>query len=429
MTDEARRDALPDLTGLRDAVALALRGSDPVRHRPTPDPITDRLRPLIGFGSTRLDRMEAGASARKLARVTVRWWRCRIYGEAPVLGEGTWVGLDVHARSVVGCAIDETAAEIRTQRIGAGTEQIVAWVLAQPGPVAACYEAGPTGFGLARALLAAGVRCEVVAPSKIERPAGDKVKTDRRDAERLARLLRIGELPGVRVPTQAEEAARDLVRAREDCRGDLMRARHRLSKLLLRQGLVWDQTAWTTAHEAWLRGHRFHRRGVQLAFDEALDTVFSVHARRDRLDAAITEMAATDPALVGPVGRLRCLRGGLDADRDRLVRRGRRLAALHRLNDRGLPRVGALGILLRGTTGPRRNHQDRQRARPAAAGRGRLAPPPTAAHQPGPRPTRRRATRCGPRPSRGREPAAAPALVPARGARQAPHDLRRRRRS
>jgi transposase len=253
--------------------------------------------------------MEAGASARKLARVTVRWWRCRIYGEAPVLGEGTWVGLDVHARSVVGCAIDETAAEIRTQRIGAGTEQIVAWVLAQPGPVAACYEAGPTGFGLARALLAAGVRCEVVAPSKIERPAGDKVKTDRRDAERLARLLRIGELPGVRVPTQAEEAARDLVRAREDCRGDLMRARHRLSKLLLRQGLVWDQTAWTTAHEAWLRGHRFHRRGVQLAFDEALDTVFSVHARRDRLDAAITEMAATDPALVGPVGRLRCLRG------------------------------------------------------------------------------------------------------------------------
>jgi transposase len=253
--------------------------------------------------------MEAGASARKLARVTVRWWRCRIYGEAPVLGEGTWVGLDVHARSVVGCAIDETAAEIRTQRIGAGTEQIVAWVLAQSGPVAACYEAGPTGFGLARALLAAGVRCEVVAPSKIERPAGDKVKTDRRDAERLARLLRIGELPGVRVPTQAEEAARDLVRAREDCRGDLMRARHRLSKLLLRQGLVWDQTAWTTAHEAWLRGHRFHRRGVQLAFDEALDTVFSVHARRDRLDAAITEMAATDPALVGPVGRLRCLRG------------------------------------------------------------------------------------------------------------------------
>jgi transposase len=226
-----------------------------------------------------------------------------------VLGEGTWVGLDVHARSVVGCAIDEAAGEIRTARIGARVEQVVAWVLAQPGPVAACYEAGPTGFGLARALTAAGVRCEVVAPSKLERPAGDRVKTDRRDAERLARLLRIGELPGVRVPTETEEAARDLVRAREDCRGDLMRARHRLSKLLLRQGLVWEQTAWTAGHEKWLRGHRFERHGVQLAFDEALDTVFSVHARRDRLDAAIVELAATDPALTGPVGRLRCLRG------------------------------------------------------------------------------------------------------------------------
>jgi transposase len=225
-----------------------------------------------------------------------------------VSGEGTWVGLDVHARSVLGCAIDESAAEIRVQRIGARTEQIVAWVLAQPAPVVACYEAGPTGFGLARALTAVGVRCEVVAPSKLERPAGDKVKTDRRDAERLARLLRIGEVPCVRVPTEAEEAARDLVRAREDCRGDLMRARHRLSKLLLRQGLVWEQTAWTGAHEAWLRSHRFDRRGVQLAFDEALDAVVSVHARRDRLDAAITEMA-TDPVLAGPVGRLRCLRG------------------------------------------------------------------------------------------------------------------------
>ena len=98
-------------------------------------------------------------------------------------GKGSWVGLDVHARSVVGCAIDESTAEIRTARIGARTEQIVDWVRAQPGPVVACYEAGPTGFGLARALSAAGVHCDVVAPSKLERPAGDRVKTDRRDAE------------------------------------------------------------------------------------------------------------------------------------------------------------------------------------------------------------------------------------------------------
>lgn len=149
------------------------------------------------------------------------------------------------------------------------------------------------------------MRCVVVAPSKLERPPGDRVKTDRRDAERLARLLRIGELPGAR---EAEEAARDLVRAREDVRGDLMRARHRLSKLLLRQGLLYDGTAWTGAHEAWLRSLSFDRLGVQLAFDEAHDTVLTTTARRTRLDTAITEMAATAP-FAPIVGRLGCLRG------------------------------------------------------------------------------------------------------------------------
>ncbi|MDT7710048.1 MAG: transposase [Pseudonocardiales bacterium] len=222
--------------------------------------------------------------------------------------ERTCVGLDVHARSVVGCVIDNEGGEIATLRLSPKTDAIVDWVMSSPGPVAVTYEAGPTGFGLARALAAAGVRCEVVAPSKLERPAGDRVKTDRRDAERLARLLRIGELPGVRVPSEAEEAARDLVRAREDARGDLMRARHRLSKLLLRHGLVWENSAWTGAHAAWLRSQRFDRVGVRLAFDEAFDAVLSVHARRDRLDAAITEMAASS-SFAPVVNRLGCLRG------------------------------------------------------------------------------------------------------------------------
>jgi transposase len=202
---------------------------------------------------------------------------------------------------------DSEAGAISTLRLSPKTEAIVAWVEALPGPVAVAYEAGPTGFGLARALTAAAVRCEVVAPSKLERPPGDRV-TDRRDAERLARLLRIGELPGVRVLSPAEEAARDLVRAREDARGDLMRARHRLSKLLLRHGLVWEQSAWTGAHEVWLRSLRFDRVGVQLAFDEAFDAVLSVHARRDRLDAAITTMAA-ESEFAPVVDRLCCLRG------------------------------------------------------------------------------------------------------------------------
>src|SRR5450631_2308925 len=117
------------------------------------------------------------------------------------------------------------------------------------------------GSSTRRGQLATGLRVraprrESVALSRI-RPAPDRVKTDRRDAERLARLLRLGEITPVRVPGPEEEAARDLVRAREDARGDLMRARHRLSKLLLRHGAVYDATAWTRAHDAWLRKQRF----------------------------------------------------------------------------------------------------------------------------------------------------------------------------
>ncbi|MGW2524534.1 IS110 family transposase [Streptomyces sp. NPDC001617] len=222
--------------------------------------------------------------------------------------ERTYAGLDVHARSVVGAAIDGVSGEIRSLRLAPETEAVLAWVASLPAPVAVAYEAGPTGFGLARALTAAGVRWVVVTPSKVERPPGDRVKTDRRDAERLARLLRIGEVPVVRVPTEAEEAARDLVRAREDVRGDLMRARRRLSKLLLRYGLVWQGTAWTQEHEGWLRSLSFDRLGVQLAFEEAFDTVLSTYARRGRLDGAIEQMAAASP-FAPVVGRLGCLRG------------------------------------------------------------------------------------------------------------------------
>jgi transposase len=161
---------------------------------------------------------------------------------------------------------------------------------------------------LARACARAGIACTVAAPSKIPRAAGDKVKTDRRDAERLARLLRLGELVSVRVPEPHEEAARDLIRAREDVRGDLMRARHRLSKLLLRHGLVYDAAAWTLAHDAWLRRQRFESRPLVLAFDDCYGAVLQAKARRDTLDAAIVELAA-EPPFVEIVGRLCCLRG------------------------------------------------------------------------------------------------------------------------
>ncbi|MEO8828146.1 transposase, partial [Lapillicoccus sp.] len=142
--------------------------------------------------------------------------------------ERTSVGLDVHARSVAAAAIDGVTGEVFKARLVPTPEVITAWIAALAGPCAAVYESGPTGFGLARALAAAEIRCEVAAASKLQRPAGDRVKTDARDALHLARLLRLDEVTSVRVPTVAQESARDLVRCREAARADLMRARHRL---------------------------------------------------------------------------------------------------------------------------------------------------------------------------------------------------------
>src|SRR5438034_10178786 len=184
------------------------------------------------------------------------------------MAEGTWVGLDVHARKIVAGVLDAESGELRSWRAPTLPAETVEWLKRFPAPVRVAYEAGPTGYGLARACAGVGIACTVAAPSKIPRAPGDKVKTDRRDAERLARLLRLGELVAVRVPDPVGEEARDLVRAREDARGDLMRARQRLSKLLLRHGLVYEGSAWTRAHDTWLRRQRFAGRVLALAFDE-----------------------------------------------------------------------------------------------------------------------------------------------------------------
>jgi transposase len=226
-----------------------------------------------------------------------------------VFSERTSVGLDVHARSVAAAAIDGETGEVFRARLAPSHVQIRNWIGDLPQPAAATYEAGPTGFGLARALNADGVRCVVAAPSKLQRPSGDRVKTDARDALHLARLLRMDEITAVVVPSVAAEAARDLVRAREDARGDLMRARHRLSKLLLRQGIVYSGgKAWTGDHTAWLRRQRFDSRATQMTFDSDYDTVLTVCSRRDRLDQAIEELAG-DSEFTDVVRRLSCLRG------------------------------------------------------------------------------------------------------------------------
>ena len=223
--------------------------------------------------------------------------------------ERTSVGFDVHARSIAAAAIDGVTGELFQAKLTPSHEHIRAWLGDLPGPVAVAYEAGPTGFGLSRALTAAGIRCEVVAPSKLQRPSGARVKTDAKDAVHLARLLRLDEITPVSVPTVDQENARDLVRAREDARGDLMRARHRLSKLLLRQGIVYSGgQAWTGAHDVWLRRQRFDASVLQMTFESDYDAVLSVKARRDRLDTAIAVMAA-DSEFTPLVARLGCLRG------------------------------------------------------------------------------------------------------------------------
>ncbi|MGI8429980.1 MAG: IS110 family transposase [Solirubrobacteraceae bacterium] len=150
----------------------------------------------------------------------------------------SWVGLDVHARSVVAVTIDGESGELCSRELSGRTSEIVEFCGSRPGPTRVAYKAAPTGYGLARALLAAGMGRVVAAPGKIERPSADRVKTDLRDAERVLRLLMIDGLHSVRVPSSEEEALRDVVRAREAVRGALMRARQRLSKLLLRHDVV-----------------------------------------------------------------------------------------------------------------------------------------------------------------------------------------------
>lgn len=223
--------------------------------------------------------------------------------------ERTSVGLDVHARSVAAAAIDTVTGEFFKSTLRPKPEVVIDWVRGLPGPVAVTYEAGPTGFGLARALRAAGIRCEVAAPSRLVRPAGDRVKTDAKDALLLARLLRMDEIVSVRVPTVEQESARDLVRAREDTRGDLLRLRHRVSKLLLRHGEVYyGGRAWTAGHATWLHSVRFDRVGTQTAYEADVEAVEFTLARRARLDEMIATMAA-DSEFTPVVRKLCCLRG------------------------------------------------------------------------------------------------------------------------
>jgi transposase len=222
-----------------------------------------------------------------------------------------FAGLDVHARRTAAAAVRLGSGEVFRAQIAGGPLEAIGWLQSLPGPVRAVYEAGPTGFGLARAARAAGVEVMVCSPGAIPRQVGDRIKTDSRDALKLARLHAAGQLRPVNVPTLELEGLRDLVRAREDLRGDLMAARHRIGKLLLRRGLIFPGPGepWASQrHLAWLGSIRLDDRLAQVVLGEYLASHEVLLARRDRLDGVIADQAGGQPW--SPiVGRLRCMRG------------------------------------------------------------------------------------------------------------------------
>jgi len=224
-------------------------------------------------------------------------------------GMVTYAGLDVHARSTYAAAIDVSTGEVLRTRFGPGVEEPVAWLQGLPGPVRACYEAGPTGFGLYRAASAAGVTVEVIAPGKTPRGPSDRVKTDRKDAELLARLLAAGSLTAVVVPPVEVEAARELMRAHDACRRDLMSARHRVSKMLLRHGRVYPRpSTWTVDHRRWLSAQQFEEPASELVFADLLAATDGISARKAAIAERLSRLAQ-DEQWWPTIARLRCFRG------------------------------------------------------------------------------------------------------------------------
>jgi transposase len=177
-----------------------------------------------------------------------------------------------------------------------------------PGPVRACYEAGPCGYALQRQMTTERVSCQVIAPALVPRKPGERVKTNRRDARKLGELLRAGLLTEVRPPTPEEEAVRDLCRARDDARADLQRCRHRLGKLLLRRGLHFSGRNWTRLHRQWVDSLTWMHEAERVVVEDYWLAIDHVEARLIELDARLMDIAQTEPYRQ-PVAWLRCFRG------------------------------------------------------------------------------------------------------------------------
>lgn len=229
------------------------------------------------------------------------------------MGESTTiVAFDQHAATTVAAVLLPGQRTPALHPMTAAVPELRQFVrrLARAGAVRCCYEAGPCGFELQRALQADGVPCEVIAPALIPRRPGDRIKTDRRDAGQLAVLYRARVLTAIHIPTEQEEAARDLLRCREDIRADLLRARHRLSKFLLRHGRRFTGTkkAWSKRHDAWLRVQTWPIGALERTHQAYLRAVDEALARLRAVEADLQALLALEP-LRARIERLRCFRG------------------------------------------------------------------------------------------------------------------------
>jgi transposase len=224
----------------------------------------------------------------------------------------TYVGIDAHKKDLFVAMLVGNAKTPVSWQLGNEPQAVRRLVRKlereAPGPVRVFYEAGPCGYALQRQVTTSRVSCDVVAPALIPRKPGERVKTNRRDARKLAELGRAGLLTAVQPPTPEDEAVRDLARARDDAREDLQRCRHRLGKLLLRRGLHHAGRNWTRAHRAWIANLRWAYAAERAVVDDYLLAIDHTEARLLELDARLAEIAETEPYRE-PVGWLRCFRG------------------------------------------------------------------------------------------------------------------------
>ena len=224
-----------------------------------------------------------------------------------------FVGMDVHKATIAVALAEAGGGEVRSYGVIPNTPIAVGRLVKKLGPAArlrVCYEAGPCGYVVLRQLTKLGVACTVVAPALIPVKPGERIKTDRKDAAKLARLHRAGELTAVAAPTPEQEAVRDLTRARQAAQQDLHRLRQRLRTLLLRQGIAEPAKTkrWSARWRVWLAGVSLEQTVQQTVLDDLRDAIGATEARVDRLTAAVAAQATSGP-FADLIGALTSLRG------------------------------------------------------------------------------------------------------------------------